>query len=105
MVQALNKTYVTHLPSRKTFSTKYLEQVYESTHKDVIDMWRKENNLLMTKGFDGYTDDNNETAINMTDLGLGKTAFDISIDPGKNRENTLWLASQVKNGMKRKSDL
>ena len=71
----------------------------------MLNMWKNENNPLMTKGFDGYTNDNHETTINMTDSALAKTAFDMSIDPGENQENALWLATQVTNQLKCKSDL
>ena len=50
-----------------------MEQVYKSTLKDMINMWRTQNNPLMTKGFDGYMDDNNETYINMTDSEMRKS--------------------------------
>ena len=71
----------------------------------MIDMWRKKNNPLMTKGFDGYTNDNHESALNMTDSAMGTTAFDVSIDPEENGKNADWLAAQVTNRMERKSDL
>ena len=57
--------------------------------------WRLLGNPLKTMGFDGYTDSNSNSVLNITVSALGVTACQDSIDPGIHSEDHLWLKTTI----------
>ena len=61
--------------------------------------WRLLGNPKKTMGFDGYTDNNHNSVLNITVSALGVTACEDSIDPGTHSEDSAWLSGTVINAL------
>ena len=61
----------------------------------MITEWRLLGDPMKTMGFDGYTDSNSNSVLNINVSPLGVTACQDSIDPGTHAEDHLWLKSTI----------
>ena len=102
MLTALNCAYKP--PKRDAFRTIHLDNLYESTSKYMDDKWRLLGNPMKTLGFDGYTDNNGNSVVNVTVSALGVSACEDSIDPGTEIEDAEFLSRTVLTALEKNGD-
>ena len=90
--------------SRDAFRTTHLDELYEKTSKSLDDKWRLLGNPMKTLGFDGYTDSNNNSVINITVSSLGISVCEDSIDPGTEAEDANFLSNKVLTALEQKGE-
>ena len=93
MVRLMNSAYKP--PKKDNFRTRQLDELYDATVERMKTEWRLLGNPLKTMGFDGYTDSNSNSVLNITVSALGVTACEDSIDPGIHSEDHLWLKTTI----------
>ena len=102
MLNALNCAYKP--PKRDAFRTIHLDNLYENTSKYMDDKWRLLGNPMKTLGFDGYTDNNGNSVVNVTVSALGVSACEDSIDPGTEIEDADFLSRTVLTALEKKGN-
>lgn len=102
MLKSLNCAYTP--PKRDVFRTKELDNLFDRTSGKLDDKWRLMGNPMKTLGFDGYTDDNSNSVLNIIVSALGVSACEDSIDPGTEAEDANFLATTVLAALEKKGE-
>ena len=102
MIRLMNSAYKP--PKKDVFRTRQLDELYDTTVDQMKMEWRLLGNPLKTMGFDGYTDLNSNSVLNITVSALRVTACEDTIDPGIHSEDHLWLKTTILEAL-RKSTL
>ena len=91
-------------PKRDVFRTKELDNLFDRTSGKLDDKWRLMGNPMKTLGFDGYTDNNSNSVLNITVSALGVSACEDSIDPGTEAEDADLLAITALAALEKKGE-
>jgi hypothetical protein len=93
MIETLNLGYLCHLPKDDAFCRTHLLTLFNDTIREINELWQVCGNPLLTMGFDGYTGENSNSVVNITETAEDLAAFKNCVDPGENSEDGIFLAN------------
>ena len=67
MIETLNSGYLRHLPKDNAFRRTHLLTLFNDTIREINELWQVRGNPLLTMGFDGYTGENSNLVVNITE--------------------------------------
>lgn len=99
MVHSLNSAALKFIPKDQSIIGTHLPSLFNDTTKNGQEIWRSSSDSIIPRsiGFDKFTTEIGDSAVNITETANGRSAFVKCVDPGTRRADAEFYESIIQN--------